>query len=77
MHFRYLNPLPKNTGEILKQYEKILCPEINMGQLAKILRSEFLADVESFNKIQGLPFKSSEIENKIISMLGVKTNGRK
>ncbi|MDO8548627.1 MAG: 2-oxoglutarate ferredoxin oxidoreductase subunit alpha, partial [Ignavibacteria bacterium] len=69
-HFRYLNPLPKNTGEILKRYKKVLCPELNMGQLSKVLRNEFLVDIESFNKIQGLPFKSSEIENKINSILG-------
>jgi 2-oxoglutarate ferredoxin oxidoreductase subunit alpha len=74
-HFRYLNPMPKNTGEILKRYKKILCPELNMGQLSKILRNDFLVDIESFNKIQGLPFKSSEIENKIISILGG-SNGR-
>jgi len=69
-HFRYLNPFPKNTGEVLKRYKKILCPELNMGQLSKILRNEFLVDIESFNKIQGLPFKSSEIENKINTILG-------
>lgn len=75
-HFRYLNPLPKNTGEVLKKYKKILCPELNMGQLSKILRNEFLVDIESFNKIQGLPFKSSEIENRINKILGG-NNGRK
>jgi 2-oxoglutarate/2-oxoacid ferredoxin oxidoreductase subunit alpha len=75
-HFKYLNPLPKNTAKVLKQYKKILCPEINMGQLSKILRHEFLADIEAFNKVQGLPFKSSEIEDKLASMLGVKSNGR-
>jgi 2-oxoglutarate ferredoxin oxidoreductase subunit alpha len=76
-HFRYLNPLPKNTGDVLRKYKKILCPEINMGQLTKVLMHEYLVEVEPFNKIQGLPFKSSEIENKITAMLGVKTNGRK
>ena len=75
VHFRYLNPLPKNTGEILRRYKKILCPELNMGQLSKILRNEFLVDIESFNKIQGLPFKSSEIENRISKILGG-NNGR-
>jgi 2-oxoglutarate ferredoxin oxidoreductase subunit alpha len=74
-HFRYLNPLPKNTGEVLRSYKKILCPELNMGQLSKVLRNEFLADIESFNKIQGIPFKSSEIENRILTILGGK-NGR-
>jgi len=75
-HFKYINPLPKNTGEVLKSYKHVLCPELNMGQLARLLRSEFLVDVESFNKIQGLPFKSSEIELKIESILGGKDNGR-
>ena len=75
VHFRYLNPLPKNTGEVLRKYKKILCPELNMGQLSKILRNEFLVDIESFNKIQGLPFKSSEIENRISNILGG-SNGR-
>ena len=74
-HFRYLNPFPKNTGEVLKSYKKILCPELNLGQLSKILRNDFLVDIESFNKIQGIPFKSSEIENKINSILGG-NNGR-
>ncbi len=75
-HFRYLNPFPKNTGEVLKKYKYILCPEINMGQLAKLLRQDFLIDVEPFNKIQGLPFKSSEIESKIESILGGNENGK-
>jgi 2-oxoglutarate ferredoxin oxidoreductase subunit alpha len=68
-HFRYLNPMPKNTGEVLKRYGKVLCPELNMGQLSRVLRSEYLVDVEAFTKIQGLPFKSSEVENKIYTIL--------
>ena len=76
VHFRYLNPFPKNTGNVLRKYKKILCPELNMGQLSKLLRDEFLVDVESFNKIQGLPFKSSEIETKIEAMIGGKNNGK-
>ncbi len=69
-HFKYLNPLPKNTGEILSKYKKIICPELNMGQFAKILASTFNIEVDSFTKIQGLPFKTSEIENKIKKVLG-------
>lgn len=69
-HFRYLNPFPKNTGSVLKRYKKIICPELNMGQLARFLKSEFLIEIESFNKIQGIPFKSSEIENKIERTIG-------
>ena len=68
-HLKYLNPFPKNTGEILKRYKYIVCPELNMGQLAKFLKSEYLVDIDSYTKIQGLPFKSSEIETKIENVL--------
>jgi 2-oxoglutarate ferredoxin oxidoreductase subunit alpha len=71
-HFRYLNPLPKNTEQILKKYKKILCPELNLGQFARIIKSEFYVNIIPFNKIQGLPFKSSEIEDKIEVILGGK-----
>ncbi len=69
-HFKYINPMPKNTEEILKKYKKILIPEINHGQLARVIRSEFLIDVIQYNRVRGLPFRSSEIENKIIEILG-------
>ncbi|MHB8580297.1 MAG: 2-oxoacid:acceptor oxidoreductase subunit alpha [Ignavibacteriaceae bacterium] len=68
-HLKYLNPFPKNTGEVLKRYKHIVCPELNMGQLAKFLKAEYLVDIDSFTKIQGLPFKSSEIETKIENVL--------
>lgn len=68
-HVRYINPLPPNTGEVVKRYKNVLCPELNLGQLSKIMASEFGVMVEPFNKIQGLPFKSSEIESKIESIL--------
>ena len=68
-HLKYLNPFPKNTGEILKRYKYIVCPELNMEQLAKFLKSEYLVDINSYTKIQGLPFKSSEIETKIENVL--------
>jgi 2-oxoglutarate/2-oxoacid ferredoxin oxidoreductase subunit alpha len=74
-HFRYINPLPRNTGEVLKKYKKILCPELNLGQFARYLKSEFSVEIISLNKIQGLPFKSSEIESKIDSLVRGK-NGR-
>ena len=74
-HFKYLNPLPKNTGDVLSGFKKILCPELNLGQFSKILKSEFSVDIIPFNKIQGLPFKSSEIEDKIESILGGISNG--
>jgi 2-oxoglutarate/2-oxoacid ferredoxin oxidoreductase subunit alpha len=69
VHLRYLNPLPRNLGDILKRYKKILVPEMNMGQLVMILRAKFLVDAESYGKIQGKPFKQSEIEAKIEELL--------
>ena len=70
VHFKYINPFPKNTKEILSKYKQILMPERNLGQLSKLLKAEFLVEVIEFNKIQGSPFKSSEIENKIMEVLG-------
>ena len=69
VHLRYLNPLPRNLGDILKRYKKVLVPEMNMGQLSMILRAKFLVDAESYGKIQGKPFKQSEIEAKIEELL--------
>jgi len=69
-HIKYLNPFPRNTGEVLKKYKRIICPELNMGQLARILKSEYLVEIDSFTKIQGIPFKITEIENKILSVIG-------
>ena len=64
-HIKYLNPFPKNLGEMLKSYDKVLIPEINNGQLVKVIRDKYFVDAEGLNKIQGLPFTSAEIKNKI------------
>jgi 2-oxoglutarate/2-oxoacid ferredoxin oxidoreductase subunit alpha len=69
VHLRYLNPLPKNLGEVLGRYDKVLVPEMNMGQLIMLLRAKYLVDAQGYNKIQGKPFKQSEIEQKIEEML--------
>jgi 2-oxoglutarate ferredoxin oxidoreductase subunit alpha len=69
VHLRHLNPLPKNLGEVLKRYKHVLVPEMNMGQLVMILRAKFLVDAQGYNKIQGKPFKQSEIEQKIDEIL--------
>ncbi len=69
-HLKYLYPMPKNTGEILRRFRKVLIPEINRGQLAKIIKSEFLVPVESFNKMRGLPLKGKEVRDKIRELLG-------
>jgi 2-oxoglutarate ferredoxin oxidoreductase subunit alpha len=69
VHLRHLNPMPKNLGEVLGRYDKILVPEMNMGQLVMLLRAKFLVDAQGYNKIQGKPFKQSEIEDKIEELL--------
>jgi len=74
VHFKYINPMPKNTEEVLKRYKHILVPEINFGQLAMIIKSEFLIPVHQFNLVRGLPFKSTEIEDKVIEILGGKND---
>src|SRR3954452_3481588 len=65
-HFHHLNPLPANTGEVLRRYDRVLAPEMNTGQLAKVLRAEFLIDVETFSKVKGQPLFASEIEQEIL-----------
>ncbi|MCF6469365.1 2-oxoacid:acceptor oxidoreductase subunit alpha [Nonomuraea sp. MG754425] len=64
-HLRHLNPLPANTGEVLKRYDKVLLPEINLGQLALLLRARFLVDIISYNRVRGLPFKAEELAGVI------------
>jgi len=69
-HFRYLNPMPKNTPAVMKRFKKILVPELNSGQLCWLLRAKYLAPAESLSKVQGKPFLVSEIEAAIEKMLG-------
>jgi 2-oxoglutarate ferredoxin oxidoreductase subunit alpha len=64
-HFRHLNPLPANTEQVLKGYRKVLLPEMNLGQLALLLRGRFLVDVESYTQVRGLPFKAAELASVI------------
>ncbi|HPI38490.1 MAG TPA: 2-oxoacid:acceptor oxidoreductase subunit alpha [Ignavibacteriaceae bacterium] len=69
-HLKYLNPFPANTADVLKSFKRILVPELNLGQLARVIRSEFLIDVIQYNKVQGQPIKTSEVEGKILELLG-------
>ena len=64
-HLRHIKPFPKNLGDLLKGYKKVLIPELNNGQLAKVIRQEFLIDVHQFNKIQGIPIATSELKTVI------------
>jgi len=69
VHLRYLNPLPKNLGETMKRYRKVLVPEMNLGQLVWMLRAKYLVDAIGYSKVQGKPFKQSEIQAKIEEVL--------
>ena len=69
LHLRYLNPLPPNLGEILVKFHKILIPELNMGQLSNIIRSKFLVDAISMNKVQGKPFTKTEVLSKVTELI--------
>jgi 2-oxoglutarate/2-oxoacid ferredoxin oxidoreductase subunit alpha len=64
-HLRHLNPFPANLGEVLRRYDKVLVPEINLGQLALLLRGRFLVDVISYNRVRGLPFRAAELAEVI------------
>ncbi len=64
-HLHHLNPFPRNTGEVVTRYEKVLIPEINLGQLRKLIRAEFLVDAAGFNLVRGLPFRAGEVEEAI------------
>jgi 2-oxoglutarate ferredoxin oxidoreductase subunit alpha len=61
-HLRNLNPFPANLGDVLRSYDKVVVPEMNLGQLALLLRAKYLADVHSYTKVAGLPFKAEELE---------------
>jgi 2-oxoglutarate/2-oxoacid ferredoxin oxidoreductase subunit alpha len=64
-HLRHLSPFPANLGEVLLGYDKVLVPEINLGQLALLLRGRFLTDVISYNRVRGLPFRAAELAGVI------------
>ncbi len=64
-HLRYLNPFPKNLGEILRSYRKVLIPELNKGQLLKLIRAEYMVDAAGYNKVQGKPFSVGELIHQI------------
>ena len=64
-HLRHLNPFPPNLADVLRRYDKVLVPEINLGQLALVLRGRFLVDVISYNQVRGLPFRAAELAGAI------------
>src|SRR5581483_6900651 len=68
-HLHHLNPFPRNLGDVVRSYERVLVPEMNLGQLLKLVRAEFLVDAVGFNRVRGVPFKSAELEEAIWGML--------
>lgn len=68
-HLHHLNPLPRNTGDVLRRYERVLVPEMNLGQLAMLLRAEFLVDAVSYTKVRGRPLSARELEEAITTMV--------
>jgi len=68
-HLFHLNPFPADLGEVLRRYPKVLVPEVNLGQLSRLVRAEFLVDARSLNKMQGVPFRAAEIETAIVTLL--------
>ena len=68
-HLKHLNPFPKNTGEVLSRFETVVIPEMNTGQLSRLIRAEFLIDSHSINKVKGLPFRAAELEEQILELM--------
>lgn len=68
-HLNYLNPMPRNLGDLLRRFDRVLVPELNLGQLVQLIRSRYLVPAESFPKIQGQPFRIDEVEAKIRQIL--------
>jgi 2-oxoglutarate/2-oxoacid ferredoxin oxidoreductase subunit alpha len=68
-HLRHLNPFPRNTGEVLRRYDKVLVPEMNLGQLLKLVRAEFLVDAVGYNRVTGLPLRAAEVAEAITALV--------
>ena len=66
VHLKHINPFPKNLGELLHNYEKIIIPEMNCGQLLQLIRAKYLVPAIGYSKVQGMPFTTAELKNKII-----------
>jgi 2-oxoglutarate ferredoxin oxidoreductase subunit alpha len=68
-HLKHLNPFPKNTEEVLRRFDKVVVPEMNMGQLSKLIRSEFLIPTININQVKGLPFRAGDLENRLLEIM--------
>jgi 2-oxoglutarate/2-oxoacid ferredoxin oxidoreductase subunit alpha len=68
-HLRHLNPFPADLGDILRRYDRVLVPEMNLGQLSMLLRAKYLVDVVGYNAVRGLPFVSTELAEAIADLV--------
>jgi 2-oxoglutarate ferredoxin oxidoreductase subunit alpha len=68
-HLKHLNPFPKNTEDVLRRFDKVIVPEVNMGQLSKLIRQDFLIDAISINQVRGLPFRAGFLEEEILKII--------
>jgi 2-oxoglutarate/2-oxoacid ferredoxin oxidoreductase subunit alpha len=68
-HLTHLNPMPRNTGDVLRRYEKVLVPEMNLGQLLSLIRSQFLVDAVGFNQVRGVPLRAAELAEAIEALV--------
>ena len=68
-HLRHLNPFPRNTGDVVRRYERVLVPEMNTGQLLKLVRAEFLVDAHGYNRIRGVPLRAAEVADAIEALV--------
>jgi 2-oxoglutarate ferredoxin oxidoreductase subunit alpha len=69
VHLRYLNPMPADLGDVLRRFRRVVVPEINLGQLVKLVRADYLVDAIGFNQVQGRPFKVSELVGRCLKLL--------
>ena len=76
-HLRQLEPLPPNTGEVVRAFPKVLVPELNTGQLLSLIRDKFLVDAVGYNKVEGLPILAEELEQAILEVLSMSENGER
>jgi len=69
IHLKHINPFPKNLGELLHSFDKVLMPEMNAGQLLQLIRAKYLVPAMGYSKVQGMPFTTQEMKEKIIELL--------
>jgi 2-oxoglutarate/2-oxoacid ferredoxin oxidoreductase subunit alpha len=68
-HLHHLNPFPRNTGEVVRSYEKVLIPEMNLGQLRMLIRADFIVDAIGYNKVRGRPFRAAELADAMTALI--------